>query len=148
MVTIVSYSRGFSTFHALAAAAVSFYLLVMSGLFSEDAHSAVVIDRKSWLSDAMFGVSLRLNCLRAAHNRCMLRDAPKQFHEKCVLHDAKATVFFLCFFGSGMVGFSWLLLDRLGDDPVVLPSPRRKGIRKQAHNFIAPYRIMEQMEVI
>ena len=78
----------------------------------------------------------------------MLRDAPKQFHEKCVLHDAKATVFFLCFFGSGMVGFSWLLLDRLGDDPAVLPSPRRKGIRKQAHNFIAPYRIMEQMEVI
>jgi len=51
-------NRGFSTFHALAAAAVSFYLLVMSGLFSEDAHSAVVIDRKSWLSDAMFGVSL------------------------------------------------------------------------------------------
>ncbi|KAG2626755.1 hypothetical protein PVAP13_3KG377056 [Panicum virgatum] len=49
-------NRGFSTFHALAAAAVSFYLLVMSGLFSEDAHSAVVIDRKSWLSDAMFGL--------------------------------------------------------------------------------------------
>ncbi|RLN28004.1 transmembrane protein 56-B [Panicum miliaceum] len=51
-------NRGFSTFHALAAAAVSSYLLVMSGLFSEDAHSAIVIDRKSWLSDAMFGVSL------------------------------------------------------------------------------------------
>nr|CAB3461148.1 unnamed protein product [Digitaria exilis] len=52
-------SRGFSTFHALAAAAVSFYLLVLSDLFTESApsHSAIV-DRKSWLSDAMFGVSL------------------------------------------------------------------------------------------
>ncbi|OEL19168.1 hypothetical protein BAE44_0019814 [Dichanthelium oligosanthes] len=51
-------NRGFSTFHALAAAAVSFYLLVMSDIFSEDAHSAIIVDRKSWLSDAMFGASL------------------------------------------------------------------------------------------
>ncbi|KAJ1263389.1 hypothetical protein BS78_09G180900 [Paspalum vaginatum] len=52
-------NRGISTIHALAAAAVSFYLLVMSDLFSDDAHSAVsVVDRKSWMSDAMFGVSL------------------------------------------------------------------------------------------
>ncbi|KAF8719439.1 hypothetical protein HU200_024155 [Digitaria exilis] len=52
-------AMGFSTFHALAAAAVSFYLLVLSDLFTESApsHSAIV-DRKSWLSDAMFGVSL------------------------------------------------------------------------------------------
>ena len=67
-------------------------------------------------------------------------------HGKCVLNDVKSTVF--SFFPFCMAGFSWLLLDRLGDDPVVLPSPRRKGIRKQARNFIAPYRIMEQMEVI
>ncbi|CAL4901348.1 unnamed protein product [Urochloa decumbens] len=51
-------NRGFSTFHALAAAAVSFYLLVISDLFSEDSHSAIMIGRKSWLSDAMFGGSL------------------------------------------------------------------------------------------
>ncbi|XP_062180980.1 uncharacterized protein LOC133885305 [Phragmites australis] len=51
-------NRGFSTFHALAAAAVSFYLLVISDLFSKDAHDAIIIDRKSWLSDAMFGASL------------------------------------------------------------------------------------------
>ncbi|CAD6342098.1 unnamed protein product [Miscanthus lutarioriparius] len=52
-------NRGFSTFHALAAAAVSLYLLVLSDLFSEDARgTAIVVDRKSWLSDGMFGVSL------------------------------------------------------------------------------------------
>jgi hypothetical protein len=50
--------RGFSTFHALAAAAVSFYLLLLSNLFSEDARGAIIVDRKSWLSDGMFGVSL------------------------------------------------------------------------------------------
>jgi uncharacterized membrane protein YhaH (DUF805 family) len=45
--------RGFSTFHALVAAVVSFYLVVISDLF----HSNIIIDRNSWLSDAMFGVS-------------------------------------------------------------------------------------------
>jgi hypothetical protein len=49
--------RGFSTFHALAAAAVSFYLLLLSDLFSED--GGLIVDRKSWLSDGMFGVSLQ-----------------------------------------------------------------------------------------
>uniref|UniRef100_A0A0E0DT73 TLC domain-containing protein n=1 Tax=Oryza meridionalis TaxID=40149 RepID=A0A0E0DT73_9ORYZ len=51
-------NRGFSTFHALVAAVVSFYLLVISDLFSKDVHGAIIIDRKSWMSDAMFGVSL------------------------------------------------------------------------------------------
>ncbi|KAL6619042.1 hypothetical protein ACP70R_034181 [Stipagrostis hirtigluma subsp. patula] len=51
-------NRGFSTFHALAAAVVSFYLLVISDLFSKHAYNTIIIDRKSWLSDAMFGVSL------------------------------------------------------------------------------------------
>lgn len=47
-------NRGFSTFHALVAAVVSFYLVVISDLF----HSNIIIDRNSWLSDAMFGVSI------------------------------------------------------------------------------------------
>ncbi|KAL5229156.1 hypothetical protein ABZP36_017421 [Zizania latifolia] len=46
-------NRGFSTFHALVAAVVSFYLVVISGLFNGER----IIDKKSWLSDAMFGVS-------------------------------------------------------------------------------------------
>jgi len=49
--------RGFSTLHALVAAAVSFYLVMISDLFNEDAHNSIIIDRKSWLSDSMFGVS-------------------------------------------------------------------------------------------
>uniref|UniRef100_A0ACD5W406 Uncharacterized protein n=1 Tax=Avena sativa TaxID=4498 RepID=A0ACD5W406_AVESA len=51
-------NRGFSTFHALVAAAVSFYLVMISGLFHEDANNGIIIDRKSWLSDSMFGVSI------------------------------------------------------------------------------------------
>ncbi|VAH81206.1 unnamed protein product [Triticum turgidum subsp. durum] len=50
-------NRGFSTVHALVAAAVSFYLVMISGLFSEDVNG-IIIDRKSWLSDSMFGVSI------------------------------------------------------------------------------------------
>jgi len=50
--------RAFSTFHALVAAAISFYLVVISDLFNEDVNNGVIIDRKSWLSDAMFGVSI------------------------------------------------------------------------------------------
>ncbi|KAM0842639.1 hypothetical protein ACQ4PT_058237 [Festuca glaucescens] len=51
-------NRGFSTFHALVAAAVSFYVVMISGLFSEDVNNSIIIDRKSWLSDSMFGVSI------------------------------------------------------------------------------------------
>uniref|UniRef100_A0A453FSY4 TLC domain-containing protein n=1 Tax=Aegilops tauschii subsp. strangulata TaxID=200361 RepID=A0A453FSY4_AEGTS len=50
-------NRGFSTVHALVAAAVSFYLVMISGLFSVDVNG-IIIDRKSWLSDSMFGVSI------------------------------------------------------------------------------------------
>ncbi|CAO2182532.1 unnamed protein product, partial [Urochloa humidicola] len=51
-------NRSFSTFHALAAAAISFYLVVISDLFNEEVNNGIIIDRKSWLSDAMFGVSI------------------------------------------------------------------------------------------
>ncbi|XP_072954406.1 uncharacterized protein [Typha angustifolia] len=51
-------NRGFSTFHALVASAVSFYLLVLSDLFNEDAHGGLIVDRNSWLSDSIFGISL------------------------------------------------------------------------------------------
>ncbi|TVU36609.1 hypothetical protein EJB05_18548 [Eragrostis curvula] len=51
-------NRGFSTFHALVAAAVSFYLVLISDVFNENVHNGIIIDRKSWLSDSMFGVSL------------------------------------------------------------------------------------------
>lgn len=51
-------NRGFSTFHALVAAAVSFYLVMISDLFNEDVHNGTIIDIKSWLSDSMFGVSI------------------------------------------------------------------------------------------
>nr|CAB3474619.1 unnamed protein product [Digitaria exilis] len=50
-------NRGFSTFHALVAAAISFYFVVISDLFNEDVNG-IIIDRKSWLSEAMFGVSI------------------------------------------------------------------------------------------
>jgi len=49
--------RGFSTLHALVTAAVSFYLVMISDLFNEDAHNSIIIDRKSWLSHSMLGVS-------------------------------------------------------------------------------------------
>jgi hypothetical protein len=49
--------RCFSTIHALIAAAVSFYLVVISDLFNENVLNGIIIDRKSWSSDAMFGVS-------------------------------------------------------------------------------------------
>lgn len=53
---ILHIDRGFSTFHALVAAAVSFYLVMISDLFNEDEQNGIIIDRKSWLSDSMFGV--------------------------------------------------------------------------------------------
>lgn len=51
-------NRGFSTFHAIVAAAVSFYLLVISDTFKEGSSDVLIIDRKSLLSDAIFGLSL------------------------------------------------------------------------------------------
>ncbi|PKA50535.1 hypothetical protein AXF42_Ash013750 [Apostasia shenzhenica] len=51
-------NRGFSTFHAILVAAVSFYLLVLSDLFKEGASNVLIVDRKSILSDCLLGVSL------------------------------------------------------------------------------------------
>ncbi|XP_008788028.2 TLC domain-containing protein 4-B-like isoform X2 [Phoenix dactylifera] len=49
---------GFSTLHAVLAAAVSFYLVVISDLFKDGACEELMINRKSVLSDTMFGISL------------------------------------------------------------------------------------------
>ncbi|CAA6654548.1 unnamed protein product [Spirodela intermedia] len=51
-------NRGFSTFHAIVVAIVSFYLVVISDLFKDGAHPELIIDRKSVVSDAIFGISL------------------------------------------------------------------------------------------
>ncbi|ONK61721.1 uncharacterized protein A4U43_C08F32870 [Asparagus officinalis] len=51
-------NRGFSTFHSIVAAAVSFYLLVLSDTFKDENPGGLVVNRKSILSDAMFGISL------------------------------------------------------------------------------------------
>ncbi|KAJ3692222.1 hypothetical protein LUZ60_012572 [Juncus effusus] len=51
-------NRGFSTFHALLVAAVSFYLVFLSDIFQKNAENQIIIDRKSWLSDGIFGVSI------------------------------------------------------------------------------------------
>ncbi|WOL16194.1 hypothetical protein Cni_G24976 [Canna indica] len=51
-------NRGFSTFHAMVAAAVSFYLLVVSDLFKSGAQQEFLVNRKSLLSDTIFGISL------------------------------------------------------------------------------------------
>ncbi|URD81042.1 TLC [Musa troglodytarum] len=51
-------NRGFSTFHAIVVAAVSFYLLVVSDLFKSGTQGEFVINRKSFLSDTIFGISL------------------------------------------------------------------------------------------
>lgn len=51
-------NRGFSTFHAIVAAVVSFYLLVISDTFKDGNPDVLVVHNKSALSDAMFGVSL------------------------------------------------------------------------------------------
>ncbi|XP_010931427.1 uncharacterized protein [Elaeis guineensis] len=51
-------NRGFSTFHAVLAAAASFYLLVISDLFEDGASEELMINRKSVLSDTMLGISL------------------------------------------------------------------------------------------
>lgn len=51
-------NRGFSTFHAILVAAVSFYLLVLSDLFKEGTPTDFVVHRKSLLSDFLLGVSI------------------------------------------------------------------------------------------
>ncbi|XP_042438638.1 TLC domain-containing protein 4-B-like [Zingiber officinale] len=51
-------NRGFSTFHAVVAAAFSFYLLVLSDLFKGGSEEDFLVYRKSLLSDAMFGISV------------------------------------------------------------------------------------------
>ncbi|XP_058075205.1 uncharacterized protein LOC131223733 isoform X2 [Magnolia sinica] len=51
-------NRGFSTFHALLAAAISFYLVVLSDLFRDDGHDELVINRHSTLSNTILGVSI------------------------------------------------------------------------------------------
>ncbi|CAL9782037.1 uncharacterized protein LOC135652101 [Musa acuminata AAA Group] len=51
-------NRGFSTFHAIVVAAVSLYLLVVSDLFKSGTQEELVINRKSLLSDTIFGISL------------------------------------------------------------------------------------------
>lgn len=51
-------NRGFSTFHAILAAAVSFYLIVFSDTFKDGGPGDLMINRRSVLSDAMFGISI------------------------------------------------------------------------------------------
>ncbi|KAK6163908.1 hypothetical protein DH2020_000772 [Rehmannia glutinosa] len=50
-------NRGFSTFHAIVAAACSLYLLLVSGLF-DDSQDELIINRTSTLSDTVMGVSI------------------------------------------------------------------------------------------
>uniref|UniRef100_A0A1D1YNM7 Transmembrane protein 56-B n=1 Tax=Anthurium amnicola TaxID=1678845 RepID=A0A1D1YNM7_9ARAE len=51
-------NRGFSTFHAIVVAAVSFYLMVLSDLFKDGSYDELIISQKSAVSDAMFGISV------------------------------------------------------------------------------------------
>lgn len=51
-------NRGFSTFHAILVAAVSFYLIVLSDLFKEGTPTGSFVHRKSLLSDSLLGVSI------------------------------------------------------------------------------------------
>ncbi|XP_008804656.2 TLC domain-containing protein 4-like [Phoenix dactylifera] len=51
-------NRGFSTIHAVLAATVSFYLVVISDLFRDGPHEELMINRKSVLSDTLFGISI------------------------------------------------------------------------------------------
>ncbi|KAE9596102.1 hypothetical protein Lal_00031215 [Lupinus albus] len=51
-------NRGFSTIHALLVSCTSFYLLVISDLFSEDSHEDPVVNRSSTLSNTVFGISI------------------------------------------------------------------------------------------
>lgn len=51
-------NRGISTFHAIVAAVISFYLLLLSDLFDEGNHVELVIFRWSTLSESLFGISI------------------------------------------------------------------------------------------
>ncbi|EEF35964.1 conserved hypothetical protein [Ricinus communis] len=51
-------NRGFSTFHAIVVASASFYLLMLSGLFDEDSHDELIINRSSDISNSVLGVSI------------------------------------------------------------------------------------------
>ncbi|GLU02606.1 hypothetical protein SLE2022_198510 [Rubroshorea leprosula] len=51
-------NRGFSTFHALIVAVISFYLLLFSDLFSEDSQDTLIINRTSTLSNTILGFSI------------------------------------------------------------------------------------------
>lgn len=51
-------NRGISTFHAIVVIASSTYLLLVSDLFKDGAHKDSLIDRRSMMSNALFGISL------------------------------------------------------------------------------------------
>ncbi|KAK1322558.1 hypothetical protein QJS10_CPA03g00012 [Acorus calamus] len=51
-------NRGFSTFHAIIVAVLSFHLVVQSDLFKDDSQGEMMVNRKSTLSDSVFGMSL------------------------------------------------------------------------------------------
>ncbi|KAG5146554.1 hypothetical protein JHK84_032097 [Glycine max] len=51
-------NRGFSTFHALFASFMSFYLLVLSDIFNKDSHEELIINRSSTFSNLVLGISI------------------------------------------------------------------------------------------
>ncbi|KAK7387321.1 hypothetical protein VNO78_28039 [Psophocarpus tetragonolobus] len=51
-------NRGFSTFHALFASCISFYLLVLSDIFNKDSQEELVINRSSTFSNSVLGISI------------------------------------------------------------------------------------------
>ncbi|RDY07960.1 Transmembrane protein 56-B [Mucuna pruriens] len=51
-------NRGFSTFHALFVSSASFYLLVLSDVFTVKSHDDLVINKSSTLSDSVLGISI------------------------------------------------------------------------------------------
>lgn len=82
---IPPFGRGFSTFHALVAAAISFYLVMVSDLFNEDVNNGIIIDRKSWLSDAMFGVSCAFNFISLCPQTFDLLNCYKKYLKNCFI---------------------------------------------------------------
>ncbi|CAN0876812.1 TLC domain-containing protein 4 [Linum grandiflorum] len=51
-------NRGFSTFHAIFAALLSLYLVLLSDLFKDDDQDVMMIDKYSVLSNSVLGVSV------------------------------------------------------------------------------------------
>lgn len=51
-------NRGFSTFHAVIVASVSFYLVRLSGLFNEDYQDELIVHRNSDVSNFLLGISV------------------------------------------------------------------------------------------